>query len=179
MRPQQTRENSQNSTVPARTPRLRLKPTAPRSGHVDGAWWPRTDDLAIELPDLLAVLSARLGPIDRVLYRMNAWAKAPRSLGTGERAVRLDGHRLHPTNTIEVLGGDGVTLLVIPPHTDADDAHITMMTAAHPHNAATVDGLLMISPRDRERRSQASNARERWESEGGAATCQTLAQAHG
>ena len=104
MTPHQTRKNSQNSTVPARTRRLRLEPKAPPSGYVDGAWWP---------------------------------------------------------------------------HTDAGDAHITMMTAAQPHNAATVDGLLMISPRDRERRSEASNARERWESEGGATTWPTLAEAHG
>ncbi len=39
------------------TPRLRLKPKAPQSGYVDGAWWPYSDDLTAELPDLLAVLS--------------------------------------------------------------------------------------------------------------------------
>ncbi|WP_454790219.1 DUF5994 family protein [Mycolicibacterium lutetiense] len=169
MTPQQTRKNDQNSTVPARTPRLRLKPKAPQSGYVDGAWWPHSDDLSVELPDLLAVLSVRLGRIDRVMYHMKAWATAPRKLTTGGRAVRLDGYRLQPINTIEVLGldGDRLTLLVIPPHADADDAHRTMMTAAQPHNAATVDGLLMISQRDRDSRTQASNAQERWESEGG------------
>ena len=30
--------------------RLRLKPKAPRTGYVDGAWWPRSHDLAAELP---------------------------------------------------------------------------------------------------------------------------------
>ena len=171
MTPQQTRKNDQNSTVPARTPRLRLKPKAPQSGYVDGAWWPHTDDLTAELPDLLAVLSVRLGRIDRAMYHLNAWAKAPRKLVTGGRAVRLDGYRLQPINTIEVLGLDGdrerLTLLVIPPHTDPDHAHTTMMAAAQPNNAATVDGLLMISSRDRDRRMQASTAHERWESEGG------------
>lgn len=168
MTPQQTRKNTENVTVPAHTPRLRLKPKAPHSGQVDGAWWPRTDDLIAELPDLLAVLSVRLGRIDRVLYRLNAWAKAPRKLVTGGRAVRLDGYRLQPINTLEVLGLDGgrLTLLVVPPHTDADDAHTTMMTSAEPNNAATVDGLLMISPRERETRAQASKAQECWDSEG-------------
>ena len=28
----------------------------------------------------------------------------------------------------------------VPPHTDPDDAHATMMAAAAPNNAATVDG---------------------------------------
>ena len=77
-------------TPPEHTPRLRLKPKAPQSGHVDGAWWPHSDDLAAELPDLLAVLSVRLGRIDRVLYNVNEWAKPPsRKLETGGRLVRL------------------------------------------------------------------------------------------
>ena len=33
------------------------------------------DDLAKELPDLLAVLSVRLGAIDRVLYNLAEWAR--------------------------------------------------------------------------------------------------------
>jgi hypothetical protein len=32
-------------TPPENTPRLRLKPKAPISGYVDGAWWPHSDDL--------------------------------------------------------------------------------------------------------------------------------------
>lgn len=176
-----TRKNAQNATVPARTPRLRLKPKAPRSGYVDGAWWPHSDDLTVELTDLLAVLSARLGRIDRVLYDLSPWTKAPRKLVTGGREVRLDGYRLQPINTIEVLGldGDRLVLLVIPPRTDASDAHTTMMSAAEPNNAATVDGLLMISGRDRARRTLAASAQERWESEGGMITSPKLAQVHG
>ncbi|KAB7755730.1 MULTISPECIES: DUF5994 family protein [Mycobacteriaceae] len=174
MTPQLTRKNDPNGTVPAHTPRLRLKSKAPHGGYVDGAWWPRSDDLTHELPDLLAVLSVRLGRIDRVSYRLNSWANAPRKLTTGGRAVRLDGYRLQPRNTIEVRGldddRDRLILLVIPPRTDPGDAHATMMTAAQSGNAGTVDGLLMISPRDRATRTQASNAQERWESEGGTTT---------
>ncbi|ART69869.1 hypothetical protein BTO20_15905 [Mycobacterium dioxanotrophicus] len=183
MTQQQTRTTSQNATAPARTPRLRLKPTAPHSGYVDGAWWPHTDDLSAELPDLLAVLSERLGRIDRVLYKLNTWDKAPRKLVTGGRAVRLDGYRLQAINTIEVLGLDGdrdrLVLLVIAPNTDADNAHTIMTTAAQPGNAATTDSLLMISPRDRDRRIQASIAQERWESEGGTTAPAKLAPVPG
>jgi hypothetical protein len=179
MTAEHTRKNDQNSTVPARTPRLRLKAKAPQSGYVDGAWWPHSDDLTTELPDLLAVLSVRLRRVDRVLYHLKAWAPAPRKLVVGGRAVRLDGYQLQPINTIEVLGLDGdcdpLTLLVIPPYTDATDAHTTMMTAAEPHNAATVDGLLRISRRDRDARTQAATARERWESEGGTTASPALA----
>jgi Family of unknown function (DUF5994) len=37
---------------PEHTPRLRLKPKAPQSGYVDGAWWPHSEDLTAERPDL-------------------------------------------------------------------------------------------------------------------------------
>ena len=70
-------------TPPVQTPRLRLKPKAPHSGYVDGAWWPHSADLAAELPDLLSVLSVRLGPIGRVIYKMNEWAKPPAKFATG------------------------------------------------------------------------------------------------
>jgi hypothetical protein len=133
---------------PVHTPRLRLKPKAPKSGYVDGAWWPRSEDLTAELPDLLAVLSVRLGPIGRVIYNMNEeWAKPPAKLAMGGRTVRLDGYRLQPGNTVEVLGlnRNKVVLLVVSPRADPDQAHAIMMTAASPDNTSPVDGLLMIS----------------------------------
>jgi uncharacterized protein DUF5994 len=134
-------------TPPDYTPRLRLKPKAPVTGYVDGAWWPHSDDLTKELPDLLAVLSVRLGAIDRVLYNLSEWAKPPTKLATGGRKVRLDGYRLQPTKTLEVLGvnRNKTLLLVIPPHTNPGHAHTTMMAAAAPNNDSTVDNLLAVS----------------------------------
>jgi hypothetical protein len=139
----------QRSSPPEHTPRLRLKPKAPRSGYVDGAWWPRSDDLAAELPDLLAVLSVRLGRIDRVMYNLNEWAKAARKLATGGRRVRLDGYQRQPTNTVEVLGlnRNRIALMVVPPNADPDQAHATLMAAATPGNDSTVDSLLVGSAR--------------------------------
>jgi Family of unknown function (DUF5994) len=129
---------------PEHTPRLRLKPKAPCSGYVDGAWWPHSDDLTAELPDLLAVLSVRLGRISRVIYKLGEWATAPAKLATADRPVRLDGYRRHPVNTVEVLGlnQQKVVLLVISPQADPEQAHAIMMTAAGPNNALTVDSLL-------------------------------------
>ncbi|OBC06243.1 hypothetical protein A5784_10120 [Mycobacterium sp. 852013-50091_SCH5140682] len=137
---------------PEHTPRLRLKPKAPTTGHVDGAWWPHSDDLAAELPDLLAVLSVRLGRIDRVIYNLNEWATPSRKLATGGRRVRLDGYRRQPTNTIEVQGLDGsrIVLLVVPPNTDREMAHVAMMTAAAPNNASMVANLLAVDAPDQE-----------------------------
>ena len=132
---------------PENTPRLRMKPKARPTGHVDGAWWPHTDDLPSELPDLLAVLSVRLGSVERVIYDLSAWAKAPARLATDGRSVRLDGFRHQPANTLEVcgLGREKILLMVVPPSTDPDVAHKAMMTAAAPDNASTVGDMLGIS----------------------------------
>ena len=157
-------------TPPEDTPRLRLKPKAPVTGYVDGAWWPHSNDLVTELPDLLAVLSVRLGVIDCVIYNPNEWAAAPSRFATGGRRVRLGWFRGLPRNTVEVVGLNGtrVILLVVPPHTDPDHAHATMMAAAAPNNAATVGDLLMAGEPDRETPIQPAAAQERGNSEGGA-----------
>src|SRR4029078_12290867 len=137
---------------PENTPRLRLKPKAPATGHVDGAWWPRSDDLSTELPDLLAVLSVRLGSIDRVMYNLAEWAMVPRRLTTGGRAVRLDGYRLPPANTLQVLGvgREQILLLWVPRHPEREIAHEAMMSAAAPDNSSAVADLLAIGAHDRE-----------------------------
>lgn len=144
-----TRDNGRaasadHRTGPAHTPRLRIKPKAKTSGHVDGAWWPRSNDLPTELPDLLAVLSVRLGSVDRVMYNLAAWAKAPARLATGGRSVRLDGFNHYSANTLEVLGvgRERILLMVVPPSTDPDIAHTAMMTAAAPGNTSTVGDML-------------------------------------
>lgn len=135
---------------PAHTPRLRLKSKAPRSGYVDGAWWPHSDDLTAELPDLLSVLSVRLGPIGRVIYNVNEWTTPPTKFTTGGRTVRIDGYRRQPAGTVEVLGLNSakVVLLVVSPRADPDQAHAIMMTAAGPGNASTVENLLRANAAD-------------------------------
>lgn len=137
----------QPSSRPEHTPRLRLKAKAPHRGHVDGAWWPHTDDLAAELPDLLAVLSVRLGRIDRVMYNLNEWAAPSAKFASGGRRIRLDGYRRQPTDTVEILGlnRSRIVLLVVPPDADPREAHAILMAAAAPSNESTVDSLLMTN----------------------------------
>jgi len=134
---------------PEHTPRLRLKRKAPISGYVDGAWWPHSNDLAEELPDLLAVLSVRLGAVARVTYNVAEWAKAPRKISIGGRIVRLDGYQRQPSNTIGVLDGRGnqIVLLVVPAQTEPDRAHTIAMEAAATDDTSSVDTLLTTGGR--------------------------------
>jgi Family of unknown function (DUF5994) len=168
-----TRDNARNTlrwddTRDGRTPRFRLKPMSHCSGHVDGAWWPRSDDLTTELPDLIAVLSVRHGAVSRVRYNPNEWTTTPAELVTSERAVQLDGSGGQTPNTVEVLDAKGnkVVLLVVPAHIDPDHGHAIVMAAAAPRNVSTVDALLMISVKDRESRTKRDAARERWDTQG-------------
>ncbi|UMB68809.1 DUF5994 family protein [Mycobacterium paraterrae] len=139
-----TSDRSSTGSGPQVTPRLRLKPKAPTTGYVDGAWWPHSSELVDELPDLLAVLSVRLGIIQRVLYNLGEWTATPRRFSTGGTVVRLDGYTRQPADTVEVMGRNAATihLLVIPPGTDPDRAHDAMMSAAAPGNGSTSAQLL-------------------------------------
>ncbi|UFS95301.1 MULTISPECIES: DUF5994 family protein [Nocardia] len=118
-----------NRTNPSRqaspTHQLRLELDASGTGTADGFWWPHSRDLATELPDLLAMLTPRLGPIHRVIYHLDEWATAPRKLDFGGRRVRLDGYRHMAARTLEVLGvgfDTHLTLQIITPLADTEMA---------------------------------------------------------
>jgi hypothetical protein len=131
---------------PRHTPRLRLKPKAPATGYVDGAWWPRSRDLAAELPVLLAVLAVRPGRIERVTYNLTRWEPAPSRLVIEGRAVRLDGFRSQPPDTVTVIGQERqrLTLLVVPPETTPASAHDALMAASRRDNVDSTETLLAL-----------------------------------
>ena len=124
--------------------RLRLKPAAPTSGHVDGSWCPRSRDLAAELPTLLTAVTDRLGSTERVSYHLGDWDPPGRSIDVGGNfAVRLSGFHFQQADTIDVLGPQKrITLLVIPPETSPQTADDALAAAADPGNTDTVDALL-------------------------------------
>ncbi|KWX69176.1 DUF5994 family protein [Mycobacterium sp. NAZ190054] len=129
---------------PQNTPRLRLKRKSPATGYVDGAWWPHSDDLTSELPDLLAVLSVRLGDVSRVTYNRAEWQTAPRKLVIDDQLIRLDGYDRQPASTLGVVDsrGAGTILLVVPVDTDSEHAHAVMMAASAQDDGSKVELLL-------------------------------------
>ncbi len=166
-----------NLTIPswraptAPLPRLQIASTINDKTSVDGAWWPRGDVLTTELPELLAALADRLGPIHRVNYHLDEWVTAPGKFTSAGRRVRLDGFRHQPAHTIDVLAIDGtaIALLIIPPRTTAAAAHAAMATATDPAVASTVDDLMAITMRGALGDTETLAAEQQWDSEGGAA----------
>jgi hypothetical protein len=89
---------------------------------VDGAWWPRSTDLAAELPSLVAALDERGLRISRISYSLSAWDATPHRVQAGGRTVRTGGFRVIDPTLVSLTpaGGAGqpVDLRVVPPDTD-------------------------------------------------------------
>ena len=154
------------------TLRLRLKPAHQTCGFVQGAWWPRSTLLAAELPSLLAALSLRFGTIDRVQYHESDWSPAPqhiKHIKHPDGDIILDDSQ-DSRNVISVSGQQfgKLTLLVVPPNTDATHAYNVVMTAASANDSSTRDQLLGIGMQSAKDRPHAPIALQRWESDGGA-----------
>jgi hypothetical protein len=152
--------------------RLKLKPKASATGYVDGAWWPRTWDLSVELPALLVVLAVRLGHIRRVSYNLGTWETAPRRLPIGDGPpVRLGGFNFQHPYTIDVIAPNGptLTLLVVPPAANPATAHRILMMAGRRDNVDSVDELLMATAEPSPATGDLPDAAavETWETEGG------------
>ena len=151
------------------TLRLRLKPAHQTCGFVQGAWWPRSTLLTAELPSLLAALSLRFGTIDRLQYHESDWFPAPQHNKHQGGDIILDAGQVSP-NVISVSGPHfgKLTLLVVPPYTDAVHAYNVVMTAANANDSSTPDQLLGIGMQSAKDRPHVAIALERWESDGGA-----------
>jgi hypothetical protein len=116
--------------------RLRLKPKAPSTGYVDGGWWPRSRNLAAELPALAEVLSVRLGAINRIRFALAAWDIGPFQTLVGEQVIRLEASRSLYENVVHISGPgrEPIRLLVIPPESPGPAGHAALMLAARRGN---------------------------------------------
>jgi hypothetical protein len=124
-------------------PRSTLKPKAPVTGRVDGGWWPRSRDLAAELPALQAVVAERLGTVESVSYHLGDWDPAARRTVVDGRSVRLAGYRTQHPATVDVLGArHRLTLLVVPPDAAPATAHAALAAAGSPGNTDEIEALV-------------------------------------
>jgi len=169
-----TTASGTDSTRPYPLLRLKLKPKAPPTGYLDGGWWPRSRDLAAELPALAEVLAIRLGSVNRVAFAITGWDASPRRVTIDGRTVRLEGFHSQDTHVIHVSGPDRqrISLLVVPPEATDTSGHSAIMTASRrantdtPTEILTRSGALTGVPAP-EPRSMLDDAKERWQTEGG------------
>jgi hypothetical protein len=87
----------------------------------DGAWWPRSRELAAEVPELIAELERRGVRIERFTYALDAWRPAPRKVIVNGRVIRTGGFRSMDPQVVCLTWHGGqrrADLLVVPPETD-------------------------------------------------------------
>ena len=87
----------------------------------DGAWFPRSRDLATEVPELIAELDRRGVRVERFTYALDAWSPPARKLLVGDRIVRTGGFRSMDPGVVCLIWDGGAMradLLVVPPETD-------------------------------------------------------------
>ncbi|RKT16960.1 hypothetical protein BX285_1320 [Streptomyces sp. 1114.5] len=135
--------------------RLYLAPSGPRAGRLDGAWWPRSQDLPFELPALAAELHKRWGHVARITVNPAQWLPLPRRIPVAGRTVHVT-HTVHANGSTAVQDQHTIsvrshlprrlTLLVVPPRTGAVAAARLMAAAADPANTRTASELLADEP---------------------------------
>jgi hypothetical protein len=127
--------------------RLALKPVTAAPGPLDGAWWPRSRDLAAELSALTAAPDAPWGRIARVAVNPHFWPVVPRRTAVAGHVVPVDWFTAgQDPHKLLLLSRDTGRwdLLVIPPETDSGAAARLLSAAADPRITATAGALLAV-----------------------------------
>ncbi|WP_043194584.1 DUF5994 family protein [Streptomyces sp. NRRL F-2664] len=153
--------------------RLTLTPKTALAGLLDGAWWPRSRDLAAELPSLADALDARFGRITRLTASPTCWLEVPPRISVADgRAVQLGWFTEQDSDTM-ILFSYAVgrcDLLVIPPETEAAAAQRLMAAAALPGNVRAVATLMADEAATGRRIRDARSRDDSGESEGATAS---------
>lgn len=144
--------------------RLRLSP-APGVGAVDGAWWPRSRDLEVELADLVDHFPAQAGYISRAIFSRPDWRTSPRKVMVGRGYMKTGSFPSDDTHVVLLKLSSGVQLkvLVVPPETAADAARDLMAVAVASSNRRSAPELLA-----RAREGGRGDPAGHWNDDGGA-----------
>nr|WSY55174.1 DUF5994 family protein [Streptomyces sp. NBC_00886] len=152
--------------------RLQLAPTGSAPALIDGAWWPRSRDLAAELPALVPVLDPLSGRITHVTVNPTFWPVVPRRVAVRGHVVKVGWFRAEQDPHKLLLFSYSVgrwDLLVIPPGTGAVTAARLMTTATDPSWSLTASGLIQEADffRTAAEADWDSSRELVWDSEGG------------
>ncbi|MGW0841265.1 DUF5994 family protein [Streptomyces sp. NPDC002787] len=125
--------------------RLSLAPVGLAPALLDGAWWPRSRDLATELLSLTAVLDPLWGRITRVTVNPVHWPVVPRKVPVAGHVVKVGWFRSEQDPHELLLLSYHVgrwNLLVIPPQTPDASAARLMAAASDPLGTSTASRLM-------------------------------------
>ncbi|MFE0270684.1 DUF5994 family protein [Streptomyces sp. NPDC058992] len=157
--------------IPGRASRLSLTPkTGSAASALDGAWWPRSRDLAAELPSLADALEARWGRITRIAVNPGRWRAVPRRVSSSGHALHVGWFtELDPDKIILLsYAVSRCDLLVVPPEAQPASAARLMSAAAVPGSVLTPGVLLSDEAATAHREREDRSGEELREADGGA-----------
>ena len=114
---------------------VRVSLTAELGGDIDGAWWPRSNSMAPELPDLIQALHPKLGDILDISINWTVSSATPvLSTMSPEVAARIVG-KSPPHRLMFLTGRCALTkLLVVPSMTSSTLALMVLRQVAQRHS---------------------------------------------
>jgi Family of unknown function (DUF5994) len=120
----------QDSVAPERVP-LRMRMAGGRPSALDGAWWPQTRNLQVELADLVDHFPPDIGRIDRAVFSPPDWLPAARRIKVARGFIKVGSFPRDDTHVVllRMATGEVLTVLVVPPTTSASQADQIMRAA--------------------------------------------------
>lgn len=132
------------SDAPDRAPLRLALAEHPGRGRLDGAWWPQSRDLAVELADLVDHFPKPAGRVVRALFSPPDWDPAPRLIPVAGGFVEVASFAGDDTHLVDLgMSGHGVIhVLVVPPAFTAGQGAEALLAGATAGNAHSAGDLL-------------------------------------
>lgn len=124
--------DARSSAVRDCSARLSLKPSSSARGIIDGAWWPRSRDPAVELAALIEEFGAQRTPVRGIALNRAGWDSVPRRIPLASgRKVAVDWFLSDDVRTSRIIDTNyqRIDLLVIPVDTMPAIAELALRMA--------------------------------------------------
>ena len=142
--------------------RLRLS-ASPGQATLDGAWWPRSRDIDVEVADLVNHFPASIGRVYRVLFSRPDWDTRPHTVAVARGRIKTGSFPRDDTHMVMLRMStvNDLRLLVVPPDHAAGEQAMTL--AADPSNRWSAGQILSAGAFD----GEDSEQNDHWVDEGG------------
>ena len=136
--------NNLDASPASRVPlRIRLSEHIGRD-HLDGGWWPRSRDFALEFSDLAAHFTASYGRVLQAHCRASDWDGVPSRVLVAGNRVQITASAQGEPHLIELLLTSRLVLrvLIVPPELSAYHGEEALLASTTAHNTETASSLL-------------------------------------
>ncbi|GAB2657868.1 DUF5994 family protein [Prescottella soli] len=133
-------DGGQPFPAPTRTTRLLF--AVGDFSDVGGVWWPRTQNLSVELHDLVVGLTPRIGPVARIHFDWNAVSAMQRHIdpddGLDVRGPEVD----QQSRVMRLYGRDGgrIDIAIVEPGVDTAYGYQLMARIIEPQTESPRQG---------------------------------------